>query len=224
MSKRQKVEAKGEGLEDKDQVTDPIIEASTEEEVIAAVHDELAHRGDQLDTRADVLISATFLLQSAAQDVSMVYVSPEITSMLGNLVMHLGTHKMPNQQRLHKHGRFDYRAETRKHSIKVWVEVTHPDMDDIRSDVEHCVRVAGTTAVVVAVATDSPTAGMRIFYPAFIRCLALRTSATVANKSRAKLKRKNSYTCWTNHCNFNINLAANDGGATVSPNAPTNAS
>ena len=111
----------------------------------------------------------------------------------------LGETPLPNQSRVHKHGNFDYRYETRSVKAEVFAEICHPDIDDIRGDVEHCLRVAGTTAVITAVVTESPSVGYAIFFPVFRACL-IDAIGDRAKQVSARLFSRNQYACWTNHC------------------------
>jgi hypothetical protein len=111
----------------------------------------------------------------------------------------IGDYNYPNQSRTHKHGTWDYRWETRSVKAEVFVEVCHPDIDDIRSDVYACIRVAATTAVIVAVVSENPAAGYAIFFPTFRECLKSKIGDRVKQVT-VDLYSRNEYGCWTNHC------------------------
>lgn len=111
----------------------------------------------------------------------------------------LGDSPLPRQARTHKHGTFDYRYETRSAKIVVYATICHPDINDFRSDAVACAREAAIEAVIVAVITESPQAGMAIFGPAFFACMQRR----IGNRARevtATLDERREYACWTNHC------------------------
>ena len=113
--------------------------------------------------------------------------------------VNLGTHDMPNQGRLHKHGTADYRTETRSAWKQAYVDVTHPTIDDIINDVVACVHNAATAAVLTAIFSDNTESGYAIFWPTFKLCMRLRIQER-AEEISATLGYTNETGCYTYHC------------------------
>lgn len=111
----------------------------------------------------------------------------------------LGTHDMPNQSRVHKHGDWDYRYETRSAWKKAYVDVTHPTLDDFINDAVQCAQGAATAAVLAAIFAENPGAGFAIFWPAFKACMYTKIGNRV-NQLSAELGLRDETGCWTNHC------------------------
>lgn len=111
----------------------------------------------------------------------------------------LGTHKMPNQWRwcsTHLLG------DTRSQSIKVWLELAHPDknLNTITTTLKNCAAGAATAALVVAVATDGAAlpAAKAGFIASFKACLAA-SIPDVVNSLSIELKSETKTGNWSGH-------------------------
>lgn len=135
-----------------------------------------------------------------ATRVAPVYLDVTQVTALGRCIkVKLGESPLPNQTRLHKHGDFDYRYETRSQKWEVFAEICHPDINDFRQDVIDCCVAAAVVAVIVAVVSESPQAGYAVFYPTFLECL----KSKIGNRARevtVRLSKEQEVGCWTNHC------------------------
>jgi hypothetical protein len=112
----------------------------------------------------------------------------------------LGTHDMPNQSRLHKHGDFDYRTETRSAWVQAYVDVSHPKVDSFMKDAVECARDSASAAVLAAIFAGNIGAAYAIFWPAFKLCLAAKVSQTISEETSVNLGSTNETGCWTYHC------------------------
>ncbi len=122
----------------------------------------------------------------------------------------LGTHKMPNQTRFHCPdpgirtpfgviGGDHCRTESRKHSIKVWADVTYPSAATVRRHIGQCAVIGGGAAGIASI-VSSPAAAMPVFKAAFETCLTDRVGGDMARRTSVNLRTKNKYTCWSTHC------------------------
>lgn len=111
----------------------------------------------------------------------------------------LGTHNLPNNTRVHKHGTFDYRFETRSVKWEVSVIFRHPTMSDFVNDAISCVGAAAVGSVVAAVVFESPPVGLALFKPAWKACMVAKVGAAIANDIQVELVRDKIHGSWTNH-------------------------
>lgn len=112
----------------------------------------------------------------------------------------LGTHKLPNQSRTHKHGDLDYRYETRGAKMKAFASFSSPRIDDIWEDIKTCAIGASITAVIVAISSGDYNTAMALFYPTFYACLASKIGER-AKEVDVTFSRNPEYDCWKYHCN-----------------------
>jgi hypothetical protein len=111
----------------------------------------------------------------------------------------LGTHTLPNNTRVHKHGTFDYRFETQSVKWEVFITFRHPTMTNFIEDAIECVGAAAVGSVIVAVVLESPQVGLAIFEPAWKLCMAGKVGKAIANDIQVELTKNNVHGPWTNH-------------------------
>ncbi|MBA3314907.1 MAG: hypothetical protein H0T47_16670 [Planctomycetaceae bacterium] len=111
----------------------------------------------------------------------------------------LGTHNLPNNTRLHKHGTFDYRFETQSVKWEVYVTFRHPTMSDFINDAITCVGAAAVGSVIVAVVLESPQAGLAIFTPAWKACMVAKVGLAIANEIQVELSKDKIHGPWSGH-------------------------
>jgi hypothetical protein len=111
----------------------------------------------------------------------------------------LGTHNLPNQTRVHKHGTFDYRFETRSQKVKVSVRFRHPSISTFVQHAVNCVAAAAVGSVITAAATNSPQAGLAIFKPAWKACMVQKVGNTVASEVQVAILTEIVTGSWSGH-------------------------
>ena len=111
----------------------------------------------------------------------------------------LGTHVLPNQTRIHRHGTFDVRFETRSQRIKVFVVFRHPTLSTFLNHAISCVAAAAVGSAVVAAATSNPGAGLALFMPGWKACMVAKVGATIANQIQVELKTETITGPWSGH-------------------------
>ena len=113
----------------------------------------------------------------------------------------LGDHGMGSYQtRTHYHGPWDYRVETSELRAPIWGRFAHPSVNDLFSDVEACAKIAATASVLVFVATGQVAAGLVIFKPAFLTCIASKVQDRLDGIHIELYKGHEYWSCWTHHC------------------------
>ncbi|QDT66476.1 hypothetical protein [Calycomorphotria hydatis] len=121
-------------------------------------------------------------------------------SVLGCRSLKIGSSNLPNQSRTHKHGRFDYRYETRSARSVAYIDFCHPSINDIWSDVKTCAILAAVASVVAAALAKNYGAAKAVFYPAFIACLTAKIGERLAREVSVGFHTDNEHGCWSNHC------------------------
>jgi hypothetical protein len=111
----------------------------------------------------------------------------------------LGTHNLPNQTRVHKHGPFDFRFETRSQRVKVSVRFRHPTMSTFVNHAKNCVAAAAVSSVITAAATNSPNAGLAIFKPAWKACMMNKVGNVIANQVQVAILTEIITGNWSGH-------------------------
>lgn len=111
----------------------------------------------------------------------------------------IGEKKLPKDTRTHKHGRWDYRFETRSVKKKAYIEFCHPSMGDIWTDVRECAHGAIVTAVVAAVLAENFAVAKATFYPVFYSCLVSKIGRR-AREVSVEFRVETEHGCWENHC------------------------
>lgn len=124
----------------------------------------------------------------------------EVSSLSSEAVYKLGSSPLPNETRLHKHGRFDYRWESQQCEIEVFVRFRHPTLDQYLNDAITCAGVSGLAAVIAAVASGNIAAGYALFYPVWKACMLLKLSESIVNDFQVELFSSSRCGCWENHC------------------------
>lgn len=133
-------------------------------------------------------------------DTSHIWLSPEDVAIGRDCrTLKVGEKNLPNQYRVHKHGTFDYRHETRSARAKAYIEFCHPSIDDIWRDVRSCAIIAAVSAVVAAILAENPGAAKAVFYPVFVNCLK-RKIGNRAKEITVHLYMRTEHGCWSNHC------------------------
>lgn len=112
----------------------------------------------------------------------------------------LGGAKGPNQHRLHKHGRFDFRTETRKAYTNVYVVFKHPSMCQYVNDAVDCIPWGVASAVVTAALSESVDIGLKMFYPVWYTCFSVKVGLTTAKEMGLEIIVESEHSCWSNHC------------------------
>jgi len=126
--------------------------------------------------------------------------SEEVQSLEANCrSIKIGEGALPNESRLHKHGDFDYRYETRSVKAVAYIDFCHPSLNEIWGDVRSCAVGAAVAAVVAAVIAENYAAAKAVFYPVFYECLRQKIGSR-AREVTVKMRMEKKKACWTNHC------------------------
>jgi hypothetical protein len=112
----------------------------------------------------------------------------------------LGTHDLPKQTRLHKHGDFDYRTETRSQWEVAYAKFTGTSLEQIRSQIVDCTRGAVTSAVVAAIWAQNPSLAYELFVPAWKICMYALLDRAIVDGIQVWFGSDTEAGCWENHC------------------------
>jgi hypothetical protein len=111
----------------------------------------------------------------------------------------LGKSPLPNEHRIHKHGRFDYRNEARSCETTVFIKFTHPTLDRYLNDAITCCAIGALASVITAVAAGNVAGGYAIFYPAWRLCMIAKVGESVVRDFRIEFFGQKRCGCWEYH-------------------------
>ena len=105
----------------------------------------------------------------------------------------LGTHKLPNEYRICPNnpfsGKRNHGGDSRSFSLKIWVDVKHPTIEKLKSDVLKCLQESSYSSLIAAIIAayysgGNPAAAWTAFYTTFYAtfptCIKARTNETVS--------------------------------------------
>jgi len=150
---------------------------------------------DEALAEIERIIKESAIGEAAVEDVQ----PPQFIPEAAEYTHKLGRHNLPNQTRLHRHGPFDIRFETRSQKIEVFVTFRHPTMSDFVNHAVSCVAAAAVASAITAAATNSPNAGLAIFKPGWKACMVAKVGAAIANQIQVTLSTKTVTGPWSGH-------------------------